>query len=518
MDWNKEFKMNNNAFLTFKVLYFLLFISVTANSQNQPSKKYHRFESNRFNRTDVTDLDQNKIANFYPNNSGDFWEFIATDTTTLLGALYSNLKFSVTKEVLNDTILSNGKSYKTIKWNNEANSVNYLPQFDYQRVDTLGNVYLFYNNTDHILFDFSKQVGETYPSHLANHYWQVTDRYTVIGFGDTLQAIDFVLYEQGSIIKEKYSIAENFGVFFYKKNWDFPFSPGCDNWGAVINGQEYGTLIVKKQKVDWKEFYPLHIGDYWVYEGPSGSIPTTNSVRVLGDTLMPDGNIYFVSRLIDYHFQYTELNYRRIDSLGNVFYWEYWNNEPVQYFKFSNVVGDTLKSHLMSTVFRLNDKYINPITGLFELNNYLYPDLAYLQNDYDKGLGLYRITGDLYLSECVGAYVNGELVWGDTTLTGINNDINTSVSDYNLFQNFPNPFNPSTVISYQLPIAGKVILKVFDVLAREVATLVNDEKPAGIYNVDFHSIANGRQLANGVYFYQLKAGDYIETKKMILLK
>ncbi|MCK7525596.1 MAG: hypothetical protein MZV64_52335 [Ignavibacteriales bacterium] len=45
--------------------------------------------------------------------------------------------------------------------------------------------------------------------------------------------------------------------------------------------------------MDWKEFYPLHIGDYWVYEGPSGSIPTTNSVRVLGDTLMPDGNIYF---------------------------------------------------------------------------------------------------------------------------------------------------------------------------------------------------------------------------------
>ncbi|MCK7525595.1 MAG: T9SS type A sorting domain-containing protein [Ignavibacteriales bacterium] len=96
--------------------------------------------------------------------------------------------------------------------------------------------------------------------------------------------------------------------------------------------------------------------------------------------------------------------------------------------------------------------------------------------------------------------------------------INTSVSDYNLFQNFPNPFNPSTVISYQLPIAGKVILKVFDVLAREVATLVNEEKPAGNYEVEFQSALLGLQLSSGVYYYQLQAGDYIETKKMTLLK
>jgi len=86
--------------------------------------------------------------------------------------------------------------------------------------------------------------------------------------------------------------------------------------------------------------------------------------------------------------------------------------------------------------------------------------------------------------------------------------------DYKLEQNYPNPFNPSTVISYQLPVSSDVTLKVFDVLGNEVATLVNEEKPSGMYNVQC-TINN---LSTGIYFYQLKAGDYLETKKMILLK
>ena len=85
---------------------------------------------------------------------------------------------------------------------------------------------------------------------------------------------------------------------------------------------------------------------------------------------------------------------------------------------------------------------------------------------------------------------------------------------YNLSQNYPNPFNPSTVISYQLPVIGFVTLKVYDILGREVATLVNEEKPAGEYEVEF----NGTNLPSGIYFYQIKAGNYSETKKMVLLK
>jgi hypothetical protein len=97
---------------------------------------------------------------------------------------------------------------------------------------------------------------------------------------------------------------------------------------------------------------------------------------------------------------------------------------------------------------------------------------------------------------------------------------------FELVQNFPNPFNPSTVISYQLPVSGNVTLKIYDVLGNEVATLVEEYKPAGIYEAEFQSAVSNRQLASGIYFYQLKVFDpesgsgqvFVRTKKMILLK
>jgi hypothetical protein len=91
--------------------------------------------------------------------------------------------------------------------------------------------------------------------------------------------------------------------------------------------------------------------------------------------------------------------------------------------------------------------------------------------------------------------------------------INTPVT-YSLSQNYPNPFNPATTINYQLPERSQVTIKVFDILGREVATLVNEEKPAGKYNVEF----NASDLSSGVYFYQLKTNLFIQTKKMLLIK
>ncbi len=85
-----------------------------------------------------------------------------------------------------------------------------------------------------------------------------------------------------------------------------------------------------------------------------------------------------------------------------------------------------------------------------------------------------------------------------------------------LQQNYPNPFNPSTTINYQSPKAGNVTLKVYDVLGREVVTLVDEYRNAGSYNVQF--TINNLQFSSGIYFYKLQAGDFVETKKMILLK
>jgi hypothetical protein len=101
-----------------------------------------------------------------------------------------------------------------------------------------------------------------------------------------------------------------------------------------------------------------------------------------------------------------------------------------------------------------------------------------------------------------------------------------------LHQNYPNPFNPSTKIKFTIPSVGtqravSVLLKVYDVLGNEIATLVDEYKPAGVYEVEFSvgqdsspdiSSRQTPTLTSGVYFYQLRAGEFIQTKKMVILK
>ena len=103
-----------------------------------------------------------------------------------------------------------------------------------------------------------------------------------------------------------------------------------------------------------------------------------------------------------------------------------------------------------------------------------------------------------------------------TDLTNVEKLGNTSPTTFKLEQNYPNPFNPETVISYQLAENSKVNLKVYDVLGNEVATLVNEEQSAGTYEVEFRS--KNTVISSGVFFYQLRAGNFVQTKKMILLR
>jgi Tol biopolymer transport system component len=104
--------------------------------------------------------------------------------------------------------------------------------------------------------------------------------------------------------------------------------------------------------------------------------------------------------------------------------------------------------------------------------------------------------------------------WGiDTTQTGINEN-QKSEFGFQLYQNYPNPFNPSTKISYQIQELSYVTLKIYNVLGNELATLVEEEKPAGNYEISF----NAFDITSGIYFYQLKTESYLETKKMVLMK
>ncbi len=111
----------------------------------------------------------------------------------------------------------------------------------------------------------------------------------------------------------------------------------------------------------------------------------------------------------------------------------------------------------------------------------------------------------VYQSETIG--------YNDLNVTGVNEAENTP-ADFILYQNYPNPFNPATSINYTVPEFSKVVIKIYDVLGNEVTTLVNSEKDAGTYSVNFDAAG----LSSGIYFYKFQSGSFIATKKMVLMR
>jgi hypothetical protein len=123
-------------------------------------------------------------------------------------------------------------------------------------------------------------------------------------------------------------------------------------------------------------------------------------------------------------------------------------------------------------------------------------------------------------------YQSETISYDELNVSGIENK-NSSAINFKLEQNYPNPFNPSTAIRFSIPSvitsgakqSQLVTLKVYDILGNEIATLVNEAKPAGSYEIQFDSHSGEvRNLSSGIYFYKLQAGGFVETKKMSLMK
>lgn len=148
---------------------------------------------------------------------------------------------------------------------------------------------------------------------------------------------------------------------------------------------------------------------------------------------------------------------------------------------------------------------------------------SYIDEDYSSGNQIlhYYVTADLVPLED-GSPVESEASNVVATTGGLYKQIEELIEpnpkEYFLFDNYPNPFNPTTNIQYSIPSNELVTLKVYDILGREVATLVNESKTAGSYSVNFNASSAGGGLASGTYIYQLRAGEFLSTKKMTLIK
>ena len=142
-----------------------------------------------------------------------------------------------------------------------------------------------------------------------------------------------------------------------------------------------------------------------------------------------------------------------------------------------------------------------------------YKEFLYLTKE-----GVLLVVSDVAVAEPDTGYVNGDYqLLSPDPISGVEDEQSIPMKFF-LKQNYPNPFNPSTNIRFHIAERGFVSLKVFDALGNEVATLVTEEKLAGEYEVEFNPSSIKHLPSSGVYFYQLKAGSFIQTKKMLLLK
>ncbi|MFO7445119.1 MAG: T9SS type A sorting domain-containing protein [Ignavibacteriaceae bacterium] len=215
--------------------------------------------------------------------------------------------------------------------------------------------------------------------------------------------------------------------------------------------------------------------------------------NIKDDTLVSNEGYYYIEfdqfGKMDYQIQSRGFN--PADST-----WEIYNELICDYDEYGNILnmGEIVRYHYdnngnldtLTNTHAILSGYMGAKGKIVDSygNNITFPEFYLMTNFYYSGF----VTG-----------VDG----------GKLNDLN-----YNLSQNYPNPFNPVTSITYSLPKSGMVTLKIYDMLGKEIAVLVNEEKQSGIYKATW----NASDIASGVYFYKITSGEYSKTNKMLLLK
>ena len=291
---------------------------------------------------------------------------------------------------------------------------------------------------------------------------------------------------------------------------------------------------------DSARYFPLKIGNkfYYKYKNTyhrsnpdSTAVDSSYYVSRITDTVRFYGKLYYKMNLflVD-----TAIGYFRYDADSGFFMvydtWG-WCSHENKYFKFISVLnemgyGSCLKHNIAQKCTALKDtaefnlqrklKTFYLSTGsqshFYFYNTIFVKDIGLTQYIYSYTENLPAVTSTNEYN-LIGAYVNG-VKYGDTNTVGIKTIGNTVPDKFALYQNYPNPFNPSTNIKYQIANNKLVILKIYDILGKEVETLVNENQKPGTYEVTF----DGSKLSSGIYFYTLTAGEYNETKKMVLIK
>jgi hypothetical protein len=277
------------------------------------------------------------------------------------------------------------------------------------------------------------------------------------------------------------------------------------------------------------KYVPLAVGNvYKFHYGTSSGGGYYFKIRISKDSIIGNKKYFVMSQG---YFGTTYPTLVRFDTLSGNFY-ERSSNGYCQYSPYE-IIYDSLKSSLHDSIVVCNStnkhictdtNYWNVFGNIVKAKRFIRfesPSCVYVEYVYAMGFGIIGVNcygQNLSGYGLIGCYINGVL-YGDTTLSVINQISSTVPEKFSLHQNFPNPFNPITKIRFALKENGKgkkeeTKLIIYDILGKEIQTLVNEQLSPGTYEVTL----DGSNLPSGIYFYQLRSGEYLETKKLVLLK
>jgi len=311
---------------------------------------------------------------------------------------------------------------------------------------------------------------------------------------------------------------------------------------SVLKIVDSSYTPIKQLPILGPNYYPLEVGNKWVYSGYTLSEGIfgkdfISTVEVLYDTLMPNNKKYsFIKRGHGLNF---DDGFERVDSFGLVYQYSpsvkgsEFVLEDLELRRFPFDDSLFIQSKARYKLFNAIDsvEYFGKTIRIIKMKEIRY--MSHYEYQLGYGIGLLEVYHSFdfgyTFSKLKGAVING-VVYGDTTIVSVEEfDFPQSFS---LSQNYPNPFNPATTIKYSIstppslpPLSkgrageGLVTLKAYDILGREIQTLVNEHKPPGNYEVEFKASSFGAAgLPSGVYFYRLQTENFTDTKKMVLLK
>jgi len=301
------------------------------------------------------------------------------------------------------------------------------------------------------------------------------------------------------------------------------FTDQFNGWSAGNNGVLYRTTYADTTSGN---FFPLQVGNvykYYTWDFPYPNSGSYSKARISKDSVIL-GNRYFYC----YNFPYILNGWVRYDSLSGLLLHLFPGNGCGTHT--NEKIIDSLAAKLNNTLNycpyssastrRCSDTSNVTLFGYYttKRKSFAHDGLIVSGVAYARNIGLINYgSGEpppvSHYVDLVGCYVNG-ILYGDTLMTGVQNISSEIPSSYSLNQNYPNPFNPTTKIKFDVVRVGDVKIVVYDVMGREVQTLVNESLKPGTYEASF----DGSQLTSGVYFYKITAGDFSQTKKMLLLK